>query len=220
MRIDFRFSYQVGKILRATLPALILSMLSLYTMSAYSASKTILVLGDSLSAEYGLARGEGWVSLLQKKMAAEKITVPVINASISGETTSGGKARLPALLLKHQPAVVIIELGANDALRGLSLPATQENLRTMIKDAKKSHAQVLLIGMQIPPNYGADYTRQFSALFPKLAKETKSSLVPFMLRGVADKTELFQAYRIHPPAAAHPTILNNIWPQLKPLLVK
>lgn len=220
MRIDFRFSYQVGKILRATLPALILSMLTLYTMSAYSASKTILVLGDSLSAEYGLARGEGWVSLLQKKMAAEKITVPVINASISGETTSGGKARLPALLLKHQPAVVIIELGANDALRGLSLAATQENLRTMIKDAKKSQAQVLLIGMQIPPNYGADYTRQFSALFPKLAKETKSSLVPFMLRGVADKTELFQADRIHPAAAAHPTILNNIWPQLKPLLVK
>lgn len=195
-------------------------MLTLYTMSAYSASKTILVLGDSLSAEYGLARGEGWVSLLQKKMAAEKNTVPVINASISGETTSGGKARLPALLLKHQPAVVIIELGANDALRGLSLAATQENLRTMIKDAKKSQAQVLLIGMQIPPNYGADYTRQFSALFPKLAKETKSSLVPFMLRGVADKTELFQADRIHPAAAAHPTILNNIWPQLKPLLVK
>ena len=220
MRIDFRFSYQVGKILRATLPALILSMLTLYTMSAYSASKTILVLGDSLSAEYGLARGEGWVSLLQKKMAAEKITVPVINASISGETTSGGKARLPALLLKHQPAVVIIELGANDALRGLSLAATQKNLRTMIKDAKKSQAQVLLIGMQIPPNYGADYTRQFSALFPKLAKETKSSLVPFMLRGVADKIEFFQADRIHPAAAAHPTILNNIWPQLKPLLVK
>lgn len=220
MRIDFRFSYQVGKILRATLPALILSMLTLYTMSAYSASKTILVLGDSLSAEYGLARGEGWVSLLQKKMAAEKITAPVINASISGETTSGGKARLPALLVKHQPAVVIIELGANDALRGLSLAATQENLRAMIKDVKKSQAQVLLIGMQIPPNYGADYTRQFSALFPKLAKETKSSLVPFMLRGVADKTELFQADRIHPAAAAHPTILNNIWPQLKPLLVK
>lgn len=220
MRIDFRFSYQVGKILRATLPALILSMLTLYTMSAYSASKTILVLGDSLSAEYGLARGEGWVSLLQKKMAAEKISAPVINASISGETTSGGKARLPVLLLKHQPAVVIIELGANDALRGLSLAATQENLRAMIKDAKKSQAQVLLIGMQIPPNYGADYTRQFSALFPTLAKETKSSLVPFMLRGVADKTEFFQADRIHPAAAAHPTILNNIWPQLKPLLVK
>ncbi len=220
MRIDFRFSYQVGKILRATLPALILSMLSLYTMSAYSASKTILVLGDSLSAEYGLARGEGWVSLLQMKMATEKITAPVINASISGETTSGGKARLPALLVKHQPAVVIIELGANDALRGLSLAATQENLRAMIKDAKKSRAQVLLIGMQIPPNYGVDYTRQFSALFPKLAKETKSSLVPFMLRGVAEKTELFQADRIHPAAAAHPTILNNIWPQLKPLLVK
>lgn len=186
--------------------------------SAYSASKSILVLGDSLSAEYGLARGEGWVHLLQKKLATEKITATIVNASISGETTSGGKARLPALLAKHQPAIVIIELGANDALRGLSLDATQENLRSMISSAKDAKAKVLLVGMQIPPNYGGDYTKQFAALFPKLAKENKSTLVPFMLQGIAEKPELFQADRIHPSAAAHPKILNNIWPQLKPLL--
>lgn len=199
-----------------------LLMLASFTMSAYSASKTILVLGDSLSAEYGLARGEGWVNLLQKKLEAEKISTPIVNASISGETTSGGATRLQALLDKHQPAVVVIELGANDALRGLSLTATQQNLRGMVAAAKKAKAKVLLVGMQIPPNYGTDYTRQFADLFPKIAKETKSALVPFMLKGVADKADpnLFQADRIHPAAVAHPIILNNIWPQLKPLLPK
>ena len=223
MRIDFRFSYQVENkfktIFKTALRAATLVVITSFATSAYSASKTILVLGDSLSAEYGLARGEGWVNLLQKKLATEKITAPIINASISGETTSGGKARLPSLLVKHQPAIVVIELGANDALRGLSLAATQENLRAMIKTAKTAKAKILLIGMQIPPNYGSDYTKQFSALFPKLAQETKSSLVPFMLQGVADKTELFQGDRIHPNAEAHPRILDNIWPQLKPLLI-
>lgn len=223
MPIDFRFSYQVGNILKTalktTLQTVTLVVFTSFATSAYSASKTILVLGDSLSAEYGLARGEGWVNLLQKKLATEKISASIINASISGETTSGGKARLPSLLLKHQPAIVVIELGANDALRGLSLTATQENLRAMIKSAKAAKAKILLIGMQIPPNYGSDYTRQFSALFPKLAQESKSSLVPFMLQGVAEKPELFQADRIHPSAAAHPRILDNIWPQLKPLLI-
>lgn len=218
MPINFKFSYQVGNVLRA----LALVMLASFTMSAYSASKTIVVLGDSLSAEYGLARGEGWVSLLQKKLEAEKINAPIVNASISGETTSGGAARLQTLLDKHQPAVVVIELGANDALRGLSLTATQQNLRNMVAAAKKANAKVLLIGMQIPPNYGTDYTRQFADLFPKIAKESKSALVPFMLKGVADKADpnLFQADRIHPAAVAHPIILNNIWPQLKPLLPK
>lgn len=218
MRIDFRFSYQVGKGLRTTLHAVMMAALMSLGTNAYSASKTILVLGDSLSAEYGLVRGEGWVTLLQKKLEAEKIVAPIVNASISGETTSGGKARLPALLAKHQPAIVIIELGANDALRGLSLTATQENLRSMIQSAKGVKAKVLLVGMQIPPNYGGDYTKQFAALFPKLAKENKTALVPFMLQGVAEKPELFQADRIHPSAAAHPRILNNIWPQLKPLI--
>jgi acyl-CoA thioesterase-1 len=218
MPINFKFSYQVGNVLRAVA----LVMLASFTMSAYSASKTIVVLGDSLSAEYGLARGEGWVNLLQKKLEAEKISATIVNASISGETTSGGAARLQALLDKHKPAVVVIELGANDALRGLSLIATQQNLRGMVAAAQKAKAKVLLVGMQIPPNYGTDYTRQFADLFPKIAKETKSALVPFMLKGVADQadTTLFQADRIHPAAVAHPIILNNIWPQLKPLLPK
>ena len=195
-------------------------VLAAFTMNAYSASKTIVVLGDSLSAEYGLARGEGWVNLLQKKLETEKISATIVNASISGETTSGGATRLQALLDKHKPAVVVIELGANDALRGLSLTATQQNLRAMVAAAQKAKARVLLVGMQIPPNYGTDYTRQFAALYPKIAKETKSALVPFMLQGVADKANLFQADRIHPSAEAHPIILNNIWPQLKPLLTK
>ncbi len=207
----------MGKV-KAILHAVTLVALTSFGTSAYSASKTILVLGDSLSAEYGLVRGEGWVNLLQKKLETEKITATIVNASISGETTSGGKARLPALLVKHQPAIVIIELGANDALRGLSLAATQENLRGMINSAKDMTAKVVLVGMQIPPNYGGDYTKQFAALFPKLAKENKTSLVPFMLQGVAEKPELFQADRIHPSAEAHPRILNNIWPQLKPLI--
>lgn len=216
MPIDFKFSYQVGKVLRAV--ALI--VLASFTMSAYSASKTILVLGDSLSAEYGLQRGEGWVHLLQEKLAAEKINASIINASISGETTSGGKTRLQTLLDKHQPAIVVIELGANDALRGLSLVSTQLNLRGMVAEAKNAKAKVLLVGMQIPPNYGTDYTKQFAELFPKIAKDTKSALVPFMLKDVADKPALFQADRMHPAAEAHPIILNNIWPQLKPLLIK
>ncbi len=205
-------------VLKPIFQAVILTALTSFGTSAYSASKTILVLGDSLSAEYGLVRGEGWVNLMQKKLEAEKISAPVVNASISGETTSGGKARLPALLAKHQPGIVIIELGANDALRGLSLTATQENLRSMIKGAKDAKAKVLLVGMQIPPNYGGDYTKQFTALFPKLAKENKTALVPFMLQGVAEKPEFFQADRIHPSAEAHPKILANIWPQLKPLI--
>jgi acyl-CoA thioesterase-1 len=220
MPIGFKLSYQMEEILRGALRTLVLIALTSFAMNAYSASKTILVLGDSLSAEYGLERGAGWVNLLQKKLEAEKIAVPIINASISGETTSGGKSRLQMLLDKYQPGVVVIELGANDALRGLPLAATQGNLRAMITSAKNEKAKVLLIGMQIPPNYGIDYTRQFAALFPMLAKETKSSLVPFMLKGIADKPELFQSDQMHPIAEAHPAILNNIWPQLKPLLVK
>lgn len=203
-----------------TLQMMLTFMLVTFATTAYSASKTIVVLGDSLSAEYGLERGRGWVSLLQQRLATEKIQANIINASISGETTSGGRARLQTLLTKHKPDVVVIELGANDALRGLSLSATQDNLQSMIRSAKDAKAKVLVVGMQIPPNYGGDYTRQFSALFPKVAKESNSALVPFMLKGVAEKSELFQADRIHPNETAHPIILNNIWPVLKPLLAK
>ncbi len=220
MPFDFRLSHQVGTLFRMTLQMMLTLMLASLATTAYSASKTIVVLGDSLSAEYGLERGRGWVNLLQQKLATEKIDAHIVNASISGETTSGGRSRLPTLLTKHRPDVVIIELGANDALRGLSLSATQDNLQAMIKNAKDAKAKVLVIGMQIPPNYGGDYTRQFSALFPKVAKDSGSALVPFMLKGVAEKSELFQADRIHPNENAHPIILNNIWPALKPLIAK
>jgi len=178
------------------------------------------VLGDSLSAEYGLTRGTGWVSLLEKRLQAENIDAVVINASISGETTSGGKSRLGALLEKHRPAVLVIELGGNDGLRGLSIRASEENFRSMITVAKKSGAKVLLVGMQIPPNYGRDYTDRFSALYRKLAKETRSALAPFLLAGVAERPELFQPDRMHPNAQAHPIMLDNVWPHLKPLLIK
>jgi acyl-CoA thioesterase I len=200
--------------------AVVLFACALTATSAYSASKTILVVGDSLSAEYGLVRGTGWVPLLEKRLHQEKIDAAVVNASISGDTTSGGKARLPALLDKHHPDVVILELGGNDALRGLQLPATEANLREMIASSKKRHAGVLLVGMQIPPNYGADYANRFSAIYPKLAKETRSEIVPFLLAGVAERQDLFQADRIHPVAAAQSILLDNVWPHLKPLLKK
>ena len=184
---------------------------------------TILVVGDSLSAEYGIARGTGWVALLEKKLAAEKIAAKVINASISGDTTAGGRSRLPALLKTRQPGVVVIELGSNDALRGLSLDMTAANLTAMTQAAQKAGARVLLAGMQMPPNYGADYGKRFFALYPQVAKAQGAALVPFFLKGVADRDnalELFQKDRIHPTAAAHPLILGNMWPELQKLLQK
>ena len=200
--------------------ALVLLAAALSATSAYSASKIILVVGDSLSAEYGLGRGTGWVPLLEKRLQQEKIDAAVINASISGDTTSGGKARLPALLDRHHPDVVILELGGNDALRGLQLSATEANLRSMVLSSQKHHAKVLLVGMQIPPNYGQDYANRFASIYPKLAKETKSALVPFLLEGVAQRQELFQADRIHPTAEAQAIMLDAVWPHLKPLLKK
>lgn len=181
----------------------------------------ILVLGDSLSAEYGIARGSGWVALLQQRLANEKIDAQVLNASISGDTTASGRARLPALLRKHRPAVVVIELGGNDALRGLSLEMTAANLRAMTQAAQQAGAKVLLVGMQMPPNYGADYGQRFAALFGEVARAEHAALVPFLLKGVADAPNaaaLFQSDRIHPTAAAHPIILGNVWPALKKLL--
>jgi acyl-CoA thioesterase I len=178
----------------------------------------ILVVGDSLSAEYGLARGTGWVALLQQKLAQEKPGVQVINASISGETTSGGRSRMPALLQKHQPSHVVIELGGNDALRGLPLKMTQDNLQSMTRQAQAAGAQVLLLGMQMPPNYGPDMARQFEAAYAQVAKSQKAALVPFFLKGVGDDPEplkWFQADRIHPNEAAQPRMLANVWPTLK-----
>jgi acyl-CoA thioesterase I len=194
--------------------------LVLLATSAYSASKTVLVLGDSLSAEYGIARGAGWVTLLEKRLREEKIDVTIINASISGETTSGGKVRLPTLLDQHRPSVVVIELGGNDGLRGLPLASAEANLRAMIAEAQKAKAKVLLVGMRIPPNYGRDYTEKFVALYSKLSRDAKIPLVPFLLEGVASEAQMFQPDRIHPVEEAQPIMLNNIWPHLKTLLTK
>jgi acyl-CoA thioesterase-1 len=202
------------------LRTLILIGLTMAATSAYSASKTVLVLGDSLSAEYGLARGTGWLSLLQKRLQTEKVNAEFVNASISGETTSGGKSRLDALLAQQHPAVVIIELGANDGLRGLSLAASEANLRAMIAASHKAKARVLLIGMRLPPNYGRDYTQKFSAMYAKLAKESNTALVPFFLAGLENRPELFQADRLHPTADGQAIMLDNVWPHLKPLLTK
>nr|WP_295077795.1 arylesterase [uncultured Roseateles sp.] len=188
---------------------------------AAKALPKILVLGDSLSAEYGLARGEGWVALMAQRIKAQKLPFEVQNASISGDTTSGGRARLPALLDEHKPAIVIIELGGNDALRGLPLMSSSENLAAMVRAATHAKAKVLLLGMQVPPNYGASYGRDFAAMYVDVAKEQRCALLPFLLEGVADRPDAmawFQADRIHPLAKAHPIMLDKVWAKLKPLL--
>ena len=182
---------------------------------------TILVVGDSLSAEYGLKRGSGWVALLEQRLKVEKLPATVVNASISGDTTSGGRSRLGALLAQHRPTHVIIELGGNDALRGLPLQLTEDNLKQMTQAAQKAGARVLLIGMQVPPNYGKDYSARFAAMYAGVAKANKTALVPFFLKGLADTsdaTRLFQADRIHPREEAQPIMLANVWPELKKLL--
>ena len=188
---------------------------------ALAAGATVMVVGDSLSAEYGLPRGSGWVSLLERKLAAEKIDARLVNASISGDTTSGGRSRLPALLAKHRPTHVVIELGGNDALRGLPLEMTRANLSAMVQAAAKAGARVLLVGMQLPPNYGAQYGQRFAELYAQVAREHQAALVPFLLEGIADGPDAvkwFQADRIHPNEAAQPRMLANVWPELRKLL--
>jgi acyl-CoA thioesterase-1 len=190
-------------------------------VSAKTARSPLLVVGDSLSAEYGLERGSGWVARLQQRLQRDKIPVEVVNASISGDTTSGGRSRLPALLAQHKPGVVVFELGGNDALRGLPLSQTQANLSAMAQAAKAAGARVLIVGMQVPPNYGRKYAQDFANLFATVAKAEGAALVPFLLKGVADGADaeaLFQADRIHPNAQAQPRMLDNVWPVLKPLL--
>jgi acyl-CoA thioesterase-1 len=189
--------------------------------AAAATRDTVLIVGDSLSAEYGLKRGTGWVPLLEKQIAADKKSARVVNASISGDTTSGGRSRLPALLSQHKPTAVVIELGGNDALRGLPLDMTEANLLAMTQAAKKAGAKVLLLGMQVPPNYGGAYGATFSGLFAKVAKAEKVALLPFFLKGVADvddATVNFQADRIHPNEQAQAKMLANVWPELKKLL--
>jgi acyl-CoA thioesterase-1 len=183
-------------------------------------SPVLLVVGDSISAGYGLAAGEGWVNLLSAKLKADGYDYRVVNASISGDTTAGGRARLPALLKLHQPAVAIIELGGNDALRGGDLSTAGANLDAMVASAQAGGAKVLLVGMQLPPNYGAAYVRSFGALFSDVAKARKAAVVPFVFNGFGEDLSLFQADRVHPTAAAQSRILANVWPALAPLLNK
>ncbi len=188
---------------------------------AQGTKRTLLVVGDSLSAEYGIARGSGWVALLEKRITDEKLPAQVVNASISGDTTSGGRSRLPALLKQHKPRVVVIALGGNDALRGLPLDMTQANLSAMAHAAKAAGAKVLIAGIAVPPNYGRKYGEAFIRIFGTVSRAQGTALVPFLLAGVADAPnadELFQPDRIHPTAQAHPKMLDNVWPVLRPLL--
>lgn len=189
--------------------------------SARGTKARLLVVGDSLSAEYGLPRGSGWVALLEQRLAERGSDAAVFNASISGDTTAGGRARLPALLKQHRPTHVILELGGNDALRGLPLASTEANLRAMARASKAAGARVLVAGMQVPPNYGRRYAADFAALFGRVARDEGTALVPFLLAGVADGPDadaMFQPDRIHPRAEAHPRILDNVWPVLQPWL--
>ncbi len=204
---------------RAALRAGAASLIALATPTrADAAAAPVLVLGDSLSAEYGLRRGAGWVALLEHRLRERGDTRPVINASISGETTAGGRTRIGALLARHRPGVVVVELGGNDALRGLDLAATEANLQAILRAARDVGARTLLLGMRMPPNYGQAYGERFAALFPRLARAERSGLVPFFLEGVGERMDLFQADRIHPNERAQPAMLENVWPALKPLL--
>ena len=174
--------------------------------------------GDSISAAYGIELEAGWVALLQDRLRAQGKPHQVVNASVSGETSAGGRARLPALLARETYALVVLELGGNDGLRGLSLAQTEANLRAMIEAARAAGAQVLLLGMHLPPNYGATYTEAFAAIYPKLAQALDIALVPFLLEGVATDPALMLPDRIHPRAAAQPRLLDKVWPVLVPLL--
>lgn len=197
------------------------AVLGVSPAQAATPARTVLVLGDSLSAEYGLRRGTGWVGHMEKWLTDQGLASRVVNASVSGDTTSGGRSRLPALLAEHQPTLVIIELGGNDALRGLPLKMTEDNLAWMARTARAAGARVLLLGMQMPPNYGRDYAERFAGLYTRVAKAEKAALVPFFLRGVADgddPTRLFQADHIHPNEAAQPIMAANVTPALPALL--
>ena len=198
--------------------ALLFVALLVTPAQAAAGEPVILVFGDSLSAEYGLARGTGWAALLEARLKQKRIPYSVVNASISGETTSGGAARIDLALKQHKPAIIIIELGGNDGLRGLALDATRANFTRMIEASKQAGAKVLLAGMQLPPNYGRSYTEGFRTLYADLAQRHKTALVPFFLDGISERRELFQADGIHPVAGAQPRLLDNVWSLLAPLL--
>jgi len=200
--------------------AFAMSVAQAQTASTPAGSRTdrILILGDSLSAEYGLERGKGWVALLEQRLSEQAAPHEVVNASVSGETTSGGLTRLPALLEQHRPQIVVIELGGNDGLRGFPPAQTEANLREMTTMSREAGARVVLAGMQLPPNYGKAYTERFQAMFADIARQEEAVLVPFLLEGIATDETMFQPDRIHPTAAAQPILLDNVWSALEPLL--
>lgn len=197
---------------------LIISLL-LWGLAA-EAAQSILVFGDSLSSAYGMSQNDGWAALLEQRVHQQKPGYQVINVSISGETTSGGRYRIEKALAEHQPSVVILELGANDGLRGLPLDAARANLDAIITACRNHKAKVLLIGMRLPPNYGTAYVTKFQRMYEQLAQRHKITLLPFLLEGFADKPELFQADGLHPTAAAQPLIMEHIWTHLQPLLAR
>jgi acyl-CoA thioesterase-1 len=186
--------------------------------AAAAPARTVLVLGDSLSAGYGLAASQGWVSLTARKMAASHPAWKVVNASVSGETTAGGAARIGGELKRHRPAVVVVELGANDGLRGLPLAQTRANLEAIIRASKQAGARVLLLGMRMPPNFGPVYTQGFEANYRDLSKQYQTALLPFLLEPIAARRDNFQADNLHPTAAAQPRLRDHVWPALAPLL--
>ena len=184
------------------------------------AAPTILVFGDSLSAAYGIRQQDGWVTLLQQRLQQQRLDYNVVNASVSGETTSGGAARIAAALAAHKPVITIVALGANDGLRGLPVAQMSENLTAVVQAAQKARSRVVVAGMQLPPNYGARYTEEYAMAFDKVAKRTRSTFVPFLLDGVAGQRELCLEDNLHPTAAAQPLILETVWKGLAPLLAK
>jgi acyl-CoA thioesterase-1 len=188
------------------------------TGAAATGERTLLVYGDSLSAAYGLRADQGWVALLEKRLESQGYGYRVVNASVSGETTSGGKTRLARALAQHRPEIVILQLGANDGLRGLPVPGARSNLAAMIAAIKSSGARTLLVGIQMPPNYGMQYARSFNAMYGELAREHKLPLVPFLLDKVALDARFMQADGLHPNALGQPRVFENVWPQLQPLL--
>ena len=197
---------------------LVLLFSLLLVPAALASGGTILVLGDSLSAAYGLPRQSGWVALLEERLGERKFNYRVVNASISGETSAGGASRIETLLRQHRPTVLILALGGNDGLRGLPAAQLQSNLETMIRAARQHNARVLLAGMRMPPNFGPAYTRQFTAVYADLARRHRTAFVPFLLEGFADRPEYFLADGIHPNAAAQPLILERVWAALAPML--
>ena len=215
--------FRLRSIMRVVLLSLLLlglSCLIFITAPAYAASNSILIYGDSLSAAYGIPQELGWVSLLQQRLEDQHYPFRVINASVSGETSSGGLSRLSGTLNEHHPNIVILELGANDGLRGLPLSVMKDNLGQMIEQSKRSGAKVLLIGMKIPPNYGSRYSQSFTQKYQQLSQEFKVPLVSFMLQGMESRPELIQDDGLHPNVQGQPMILENIWPQLKLILKK